>query len=69
MEVARQNIGPKKVPKTPKPPKPPFNIKVFLPKAKGGKTIAEYRLNDHIFPFDVSHSQTSVPSRSMARTL
>jgi CRP/FNR family cyclic AMP-dependent transcriptional regulator len=28
---------------------PPFDLKVFLNKAKGGNTIAEYRTNDHVF--------------------
>jgi CRP-like cAMP-binding protein len=30
-------------------PKPSFDIKAFLAKADGGKTVAEYRANDHIF--------------------
>jgi CRP/FNR family transcriptional regulator, cyclic AMP receptor protein len=30
-------------------PKPPFNLKVFLTKANGGKTNAEFRTNDRIF--------------------
>ena len=28
---------------------PPFDLKVFLNKANGGNTIAEYRTNDHVF--------------------
>jgi CRP/FNR family transcriptional regulator, cyclic AMP receptor protein len=35
-------MGPKAI------PKPPFDLKVFLTKIKVGKTIAEYRPNDHI---------------------
>jgi CRP/FNR family cyclic AMP-dependent transcriptional regulator len=35
-------MGPKAI------PKPPFDLKVFLTKGKVGKTIAEYRPNDHI---------------------
>jgi CRP/FNR family cyclic AMP-dependent transcriptional regulator len=31
------------------PPKPPFDLKVFLTKASGGKTSAEYRTNNLIF--------------------
>jgi CRP/FNR family cyclic AMP-dependent transcriptional regulator len=31
------------------PSKPPFDLKVFLTKANGGKTSAEYRTNDLIF--------------------
>src|ERR1019366_3236383 len=30
-------------------PKPPFDLKVFIAKANGGKTIAEYRTNESIF--------------------
>jgi CRP-like cAMP-binding protein len=29
--------------------KPPFDLKVLLTKANGGKTLVEYRSNDHIF--------------------
>jgi hypothetical protein len=44
-----------------KRPKAPFDLKVFLTKVNGGKTIAEYRDNDRIFgqgdaaPTDVLH--------------
>jgi CRP-like cAMP-binding protein len=30
-------------------PKPPFDLTVFLTKANGGRTSAEYRINDRIF--------------------
>ena len=36
-------MGPKRA------PKPPFDIKVFLAKANGGKTIVEYRTSESIF--------------------
>jgi hypothetical protein len=49
MEVARQYIRPKKRLKRPNRLNRLSILRSFLPKAKGGKTIAEYRLNDHIF--------------------
>ena len=36
-------MGPKRT------PKPPFDLKVFLIKANGGRTNADYRTNGHIF--------------------
>ncbi len=36
-------MGPKRA------PQPPFDLEVFLTKANGGSTSAEYRINDHIF--------------------
>ena len=51
-------------------PKPPFDLKVFLTKANGGKTIAEYRANDQIFAqgdtadaiFYIKKAKSSSPS-------
>ena len=33
----------------PRTPKPPFDLKVFLTKANGGRTNAEYRTDESIF--------------------
>jgi CRP-like cAMP-binding protein len=39
----------KRMPKPQRKSKPPFDLKVFLTKANGGRTSAEYRVKDRIF--------------------
>jgi CRP/FNR family cyclic AMP-dependent transcriptional regulator len=42
-----QGTGQKMKPK--RKPKQPFDLKIFLTKTNGGRSSAEYRINDRIF--------------------